>query len=207
MTTPIQRLLALMAVGGAALLAGCGSTSGAGQASTQYDFGPSVAATATAAPAIKAIVVTDATGSPALDNERMFYRLHYADPLQARSYASSRWSSSPLQMVTHRMKSRIAQAGVKVVSVTDASAGIPILRMEIDDFSHNFDSPASSHGQLVLRVSLYQSHVLIDQRSFSRKVAAASADAGGGARALADATDATAGEVIAWLATLKLPKQ
>lgn len=207
MTRSNPRMLAWLALTVAALLAGCGSTKGGGQANTQYDFGPAAVTGAAAAAPLKAIVVTDVTGSPALDNERMFYRLNYADPLQARSYAGSRWSSTPLQMVTQRMKSRISQAGVKVLSVTDAAAGIPILRMEIDDFSQAFDSPAQSHGQLVLRVSLFQSHALVDQRSFSHKVSAASADAGGGARALAEATDAAAAEVMAWLATLKLPKE
>ena len=42
---------------------------------------------------LAAIVVMDATGSPALENERMMYRLNYADPLQARTYANSRWSA------------------------------------------------------------------------------------------------------------------
>jgi cholesterol transport system auxiliary component len=207
MTLSTPRMLAWLAMAAAALLAGCGSTKGSGQGNAQYDFGPAAISAPGPAISMKAIVITDVTGSPALDNERMFYRLNYADPLQARSYANSRWSSTPLQLVTQRMKSRVVQSGVKVLSVTDAAAGIPILRMEIDDFSQNFDSPAQSHGQLVLRVSLFQAHVLVDQRSFNRKVTAASADAGGGARALADATDATATDVIAWLATLKLPKE
>jgi cholesterol transport system auxiliary component len=207
MTTTFKHLLPLLALAFAALLAGCGSTRGSGQASTTYDFGASATgATAPAAP-LAALVVTDVTGSPALDSERMSYRLNYADPLQSRSYANSRWSSTPLQLVTQRMKSRVAQAGVKVVSVTDAAAGIPILRIEIDDFTHSFDSLAQSYGQLILRASVFQGHKLIDQRTFSRKTSAGSADAGGGAHALAASTDAAAAEVIAWLATLKLPKE
>ena len=151
-----------------------------------------------------AVVVTDVTGNAAFDNERMFYRLNYADPLQARSYANSRWSSTPLQMLTQRFKSRVAQAGIKVLSATDASTGVPLLRIDVDDFTHTFDSTTSSYGQLVLRASLFQGHTLVDQRTFSRKVGAASADAAGGARALAQATDAVSADMIGWLATQNL---
>ncbi len=154
-----------------------------------------------------AIVVTDVTGNAAFDNERMFYRLNYADPLQARSYANSRWSATPLQMLTQRFKSRMAQAGVKVLTATDASAGVPLLRIDVDDFTHSFDSASASYGQLVLRASLFQGHTLVDQRTFSRKVAAGSADAGGGARALASATDAVAADMLGWLATQNLRRQ
>ena len=151
-----------------------------------------------------ALVLVDVTGNAALDNERMGYRLNYADPLQAHVYAHSRWSTTPLQLLTQRFKARVAQAGIKVLSATDAAAGVPLLRIELDDFTHGFDSPTSSHAQLVLRASLLNGHRLLDQRTFSRKLGATSADAPGGARALAQATDAIATDMIAWLATQKL---
>ena len=200
---------ALLAAAGAIVLAGC-AAGGKGPASnTLYDFGSSAnpITANSAAQAVPAIVVTDVTGNAAFDNERMFYRLNYADPLQARSYANSRWSATPLQMLTQRFKSRVAQAGVKVLSATDASAGVPLLRIDVDDFTHTFDSTTASYGQLVLRASLFQGHTLVDQRTFSRKVAAGSADAGGGSRALAQATDAVSADMIGWLATQNLRKQ
>jgi len=184
----------------AALLGGCSTTKIPN--STLFDFGPVGAPSAIAAAPLAALVVTDATGSAALDNERMFYRLMYADPMQARMYANSRWSATPLQLITQRLRSRIAQGGVKVVGPTDASNGIPLLRIEVDDFTHNFDSASQSYGQVVLRVSLYQGHTLVDQKTFSRKTDAASADAAGGTRALAASTDAAAADVLAWLAAL-----
>jgi cholesterol transport system auxiliary component len=154
-----------------------------------------------------AIVVTDATGSSALDSERMFYRLSYADPLQARTYANSRWTASPLQMLTQRMKTRIAQSGAKVLSETDASSGVAILRIDVDEFIHNFRGVAQSEGQVALRASVFQGHALVDQRSFARTTAAGSADAAGGARALAASTDAAAADIVAWLGTLNLNRQ
>ena len=197
-------LLAL-AICGTLALAGCASEKPPGN--TSFDFGLASAGAGAATAPLGALVVTDATGSPALDSERMFYRLNYADALQARSYANSRWSATPLQMVSQRLKSRIAQSGAKVLGVTDAASGIPILRLEVDEFTHAFDSLTQSHGQLVLRASLFQGHKLIDQKTFNRKTASASADAAGGAHALAASTDAVAADVIAWLATLPLKKE
>lgn len=205
----LHTILIATALAGAVLLAGCASSKGA-KSNTLFDFGSPVpaGAPAQADPApLAALVVTDATGTPPLDGERMFYRLTYADAMQARSYANSRWSSSPLQMLTQRFKARIAQAGVKVLSVTDAPAGVPILRIDVDDFVHAFDSASHSTGQLVLRASVFQGHTLVDQKTFSRSTPAVTADAAGGARALAASTDAVAADIVAWLATLDLRKR
>ncbi len=175
-------------------------------ASTQTSYPADVKAPAASTP-IAAVVVTDVTGSAAFDNERMHYRLNYADAQQSRAYTGSRWAATPLELITQRLKSRIAQSGATVLTATDASNGVAILRTELDDFSHSFDSVSQSHGLLVLRASLFNQHKLIDQKTFSRKVAATSLDAAGGARALAAATDAVAADINAWLATLPKPKQ
>ncbi len=207
---PLHTILIAATLSCAVLLGGCAGAGKGSAPNTLFDFGSPLAAGAGAhgdpAP-LAALVVTDATGTPPLDGERMFYRLGYADAMQARSYANSRWSSSPLQMVTQRFKARIAQSGVKVLSVTDAAVGVPILRIDVDDFIHAFDSTTQSSGQLVLRASVFQGHTLVDQKSFSRSTPAASADAAGGARALAASTDAVAADILAWLATLDLRKR
>ena len=203
-STALRGLAAVLTIA----LAGCATGSKAPAAAT-YDFGsPARPIVATAAAAsMPALVVTDVTGNAAFDSERMYYRLNYADPLQARPYANSRWSTTPLQLLTQRFKSRVGQAGVKVLSATDASTGVPLLRIDLDDFTHTFDSTSASYGEVVLRASLFDGRVLADQRTFSRKVAAPTADAGGGARALADATDALAADLIAWLGSAQQRKR
>jgi cholesterol transport system auxiliary component len=203
-TPPLALTLTLTLCG--ALLAGCAG-SGSTPKNQMFDFGPAALTAPTAAAPIGAVVVTDVTGSPAFDSERMYYRLNYADALQSRAYTGSRWGATPLQLITQRLKSRIAQTGAKVLTPTDASDGVAILRTEIDDFTHSFDSVSQSYGVLVLRASLFNQHKLIDQKTFTRKIAATSADAAGGARALAGATDAVAADINAWLATLPKPKQ
>lgn len=205
--SPIRSLLALAA--SSLLLAGCASNKT--QETMTYDFGPvaplQATAPASAAANVPALVVMDFTGPSALENERMFYRLVYADALQARTYAHSRWANEPLQMLTQRVKARLAQSGMKVLSATDASTGVPLLRVEVDDFVHAFSGVNQSEGQITLRASLFSDHRLLDQRSFSRTTPAPSADAPGGARALAASTDAIAADILAWLATVDTRKR
>lgn len=191
----------------AAALAGCASNKT--QATTSYDFGPLTAAAGNsaspAAAVFPALVVADVTGPASLDTQRMFYRLMYSDAQQSRPYAFNNWSVTPLQLLSQRMKARLAQAGVKVLNTTDAAGGLPLLRLEADEFSQNFDSATHSSASISLRASVFRHHQLVDQRTFTHTAPAESADAPGGARGLANASDAVAADILAWLATL--PKQ
>ncbi|QBE64052.1 ABC-type transport auxiliary lipoprotein family protein [Pseudoduganella lutea] len=185
-----------------ALLAGCASTKA--PAPTSFDFGP-VAAPVTptpAAAAIPALIVADVNGPATLDTDRMFYRLTYANAQQALPYAYNRWAATPLQLLSQRMKARIAQGGVKVLSTLDATGGVPVLRLEMDEFSQNFASATQSTANISLRASLFRGHQLVDQRTFTRSTEAPSADAAGGASALAATSDAIAADLLTWLATL-----
>ena len=198
----------LFTLAAALLLGGCASR---GPLPTYYDFGPPASpvavATPAAIPALPVLVVADANGPSWLDNQRMYYRLRYADAQQSRPYAYNRWNTPPLQLLSQRLKSRIAQGGVKVLATTDAAAGIPLLRIDVDDFSQNFDTEKQSSGQVTLRASLFRGHQLVDQKTFSRNSRAGSADAQGGAQALAAASDAIAADLLAWLGTLNLQKE
>ena len=199
---PIRSILAAVL---ALTLSACASQTG--QPTTQFDFGPATAAQAQAPGMLGSVVVTDVTGSSALDSERMFYRLSYADPLQARTYANSRWTANPLQLLTQRFKTRLAQSGARVLSETDAATGIPLLRIDVDEFIHDFGGVSQSTGVVAVRASVFQGHTLVDQKSFRQAVAAPSADAAGGARALAASTDAVAADIVAWLGTLNLNRR
>lgn len=198
----------VFALAAALLLGGCASR---GPLPTYYDFGPPASPVAVATPAaipgLPVLVIADANGPSWLDNQRMYYRLLYADAQQSRPYAYNRWNTPPLQLLSQRLKSRIAQGGVKVLATTDAAADIPLLRIDVDDFSQNFDTEKQSSGQVTLRASLFRGHQLVDQKTFSRNSRAGSADAQGGAQALAAASDAIAADLLAWLGTLNLPKE
>jgi cholesterol transport system auxiliary component len=53
-----------------------------------------------------------------------------------------------------------------------------------------------------MRASVFRNHKLVDQRTFNRTARAPSADAAGGASALAESTDGIAADILAWLATM-----
>lgn len=195
----------ILAAALALTLSACASQKG--QPTTQFDFGPATPAAAQTQGMLGAVVVTDATGSSALDNERMFYRLSYADALQARTYANSRWTANPLQLLTQRFKTRLAQSGARVLSETDAASGIPLLRIDVDEFVQDFTGVSQSTGVVAVRASVFQGHTLVDQKSFRQAVAATSADAAGGARALAASTDAVAADIVAWLGALNINRR
>ena len=193
------------ALAAALLLGGCASR---GPLPTFYDFGPPAAPVAqmTSAP-LPVLVIADANGPSWLDSQRMYYWLLYADAQQSRPYAYNRWNTPPLQLLSQRLKTRVAQSGVKVLSTTDAAAGMPLLRIDVDDFSQNFDTQTQSSGHVSLRASLFRGHRLIDQKTFSRSGPAGSADAQGGAQALAAASDAIAADLLTWLGTLNITKE
>ena len=207
MTTTLRNRIMMAAA--ALALGACASK---GQPTVQYDFGPlpvasgasaaAAAAAATSASNIGAIIVADVSGPAALDSERMHYRLLYADARQSRPFAYNQWTVTPLQLLTQRIKTSLSHGGVKVLSTTDAAASATVLRMEVEDFAQNFDTATSSQGVLRLRASVFRNHRLVDQKTFSSSKPAPTADAAGGARALADASDAVAADLLTWLAAL-----
>jgi cholesterol transport system auxiliary component len=193
MTMP-RILSSLVAI---ALVAGCASKI---DAPTQYDLGllPAAAATAMVLPAIS---LADVSSPAWLDNNMMFFRLAYANQLQPRPYASSRWTMPPAQLFQQRLKSRLAQAGGTVLAMSDAALNIPLLRIDVDDFTQTFDTPSHSVATLQVRASLFNGRVLLAQKNFSRQTTAPSADAAGAASAFVAANDGVIDDLMSWLAT------
>ncbi len=201
MNRHLSALLAAILLLGAS---GCATRSGA---PLQYDFGPVyLEAARPTTPRLPALNVAEVQAAPWLDGPLMFYRLGYANIQQAAPYAGSRWSMTPAQLLGQRLKTRIAQEGGIVLSQTGGASQLPLLRVELDDFIQIFSTPAQSTGQLSLRASLFHGTQLVAQRQFSRQVNAPTADAAGGARALATASDGTITDMLDWLASLPLRK-
>ncbi|GIZ50742.1 lipoprotein [Noviherbaspirillum aridicola] len=192
---------ALLLAACCALLSAC---AGAPQRPTLYDLGPLPAHARQALPALPPVAVAAVAAPPWLDSNRMFYRLNYDQPQQPLPYANARWTMSPAQLLLQRIKARIADAGGAPLAAAEGALNVPVLRLETDDFSQVFDSREASRGQVSLRASVYRGRTLLAHKSFARQVPAPSADAGGGAAALAAATDAVTGDLIAWLGTLPL---
>jgi cholesterol transport system auxiliary component len=124
----------------------------------------------------------------------MLYRLAYADGTRLASYRDSRWAAPPAALLHERLRQRLAR--------TPGAAGAVTLRIELEEFSQIFDSPASSRAVVRLRAELVEggSGRVLRQQTFAEEVPAASADAPGGARALTQATDAVLARLIHWTA-------
>lgn len=204
--SPSSVLSRVNALGSGLMLAACASQA---PAPMLYDFGllsampnrgQEVAEIAAPTPtSTPALAMFDPTGPAWLDSPKMAYRLSYAEPQQSRFYAFSQWNATPLQLLGARLKSRIAQAGVTVLPGLEMAASANLLRLEVDDFSQQFDTPKHASGHIALRASLFRQHRLIGQKSFESTNNASSADAIGGAKALAVAADTIAAELITWI--------
>jgi len=181
---------------------------------TVYDFGPGAVVTAPAnrmAP-LPPVALAEVESSAALDSTALLYRLAYADAQALRPYAQARWSMAPAQLVRQRLRERLGQRRAVLNagdgSVIDGSKTSPwLLRTELEEFSHLFESPTTSTGLLRLRATVVQAspqgEKLVGQRSFIVQRPAPSADAAGGVRALTAATDAAVDEVDLWLQQLR----
>lgn len=177
-----------------------------------YDFGPAAtpaarAARADATPPASAIALPPITAPAALDTQAVLYRLAYAGHAQQlRPYAQARWSMTPADLFSQRLHAALA-ATRPVVPTGEGLAPVE-LRVHLDEFSQVFDAPGQSHARLRLRATAIAPQAaqrLLGQRSFSVQRPAATADAPGGARALAEASDAAIAELTGWLAQLQLP--
>lgn len=193
----ITRLLLL----GCALAAGCATRS---EPLALYDFGPLRADYANGGNpgGLPPLTIAEINTPTWLDSQLMYFRLSYANEQQTRPYAHSRWSMPPAQLFGQRLKARIAQAGGVVLSATDGAAGLPVLRLDADEMIQNFDAASHSTAQLSLRASVFNGRSLLAQKTFSRQAIAPSADAAGGAAALAAASDALIDDMLRWLAAL-----
>lgn len=197
-----------------AVIAGCGALPEKPARSTLYDFGPGlVAPAAAAAPsaanALPILALAEVESSARLEGTQVLYRLGYADANELRPYGQARWSVAPAQLVQQRL--RAALSASRTVLGTEESATLAraqgnrpnTLRISLDEFTHYFASPASSTGLVRLRATLVQGTAggdrVIAQRSFTAQRPAPSADAAGGVKALAAASDAAIAEIVAWV--------
>lgn len=193
----------------AAALSGCKALPQRPARQVLYDFGPAAPEQAAGAPARAALVLPEVEASGILETPALLYRLGYEDPNQLRPYAFARWSAPPGQLLRQRLRDVLGRER----AVLDASAAAaltrrggsppPVLRVELEEFSQVFASPSDSQGVLRLRCTLLDNtsggERLVAQRSFSVQRPAPTADAPGGVRALAQATDAAAQDIAAWL--------
>jgi cholesterol transport system auxiliary component len=172
-----------------------------------YDFGPGAIAGLASnrmAP-LPTLVLADVESTAALDSTAVMYRLDYSDAQQLRPYAQARWSMAPAQLVRQRLREHLGQRRAVLQAAQGLVAVKPTmtLLLELDEFSHWFETPERSSGLVRMRATIAQPEAgverLVAQRSFVVQRPASTADAAGGVRALTVATDALILEMEQWL--------
>lgn len=192
-------------------LAGCSALPSPPARFTRYDLGlVEVAPVTQAAVQLPPLVLADVQ-SPGLPEglSSMYYRLAYANGQELRPYQNARWSQPPAQLVQQRLRVRLGSQRALLgsqdsVSLPSQNLPVATLRVDVEEFSQVFDSATSSKGVVQLRASLIGTqtrvgNILLGQQIFTAQVPAATADAAGGAKALAAATDQALDQMNRWL--------
>ncbi|MFM0154773.1 ABC-type transport auxiliary lipoprotein family protein [Paraburkholderia sediminicola] len=176
------------------LAAGCAGNPAA-ISDIRYDLGPpNPAASAGTLPAVK---VLDVSAPDTLESDKLIYRLSYADAQQTASYANSHWTMAPSQLLTQRLRSALSSRGTVLTGADGVRA--PVLKVDLSEFEQVFDSQSESHAAVTARATLTQNGKVIGQRTFIARAPSSSADAAGGAQALAAASDDLVSQISAWL--------
>lgn len=195
----------------AGLLAACAGLVDKPVSRMLYDFGPltPAAGAATRSGNLPPVVLADIDAGGTLDGAAVLYRLGYADAYQLRPYAHARWGAPPPQLVRQRLREQLGRdrvvlnPGESAALAREGSVLPRVLRIELEEFSQYFESPAQSVGMVRLRATLLEStsagERLLAQRSVAVQRPAPTPDAPGGVRALTAATDAAAEEIGQWL--------
>jgi len=185
------------------LAAGCISVTS--EPDSPYDLGPLPATDLTLPRPLPALSMAEPRAMAWTEARSMTYRLAYINEQQMHRYANSRWTMPPVLLLSPRLKSRLAQSGAMVLSAADSAVDMPVLQIDVDDFTQVFSSTTQSEGRIVVRASLFKGRALIAQKTFSQQKTASSSNAAGGAQALAMASDALVADMMAWLA-LSVPR-
>ncbi len=178
----------LLASAALASLVGCATPDKPVRA-TLYDFGPGLTLPPVSAQTLPPLVLADIEASGALDGSSVLYRLGYADANQLRPYAHARWSAPPPRLVRQRLREQLSRERPVLdlgegAALARGSGAMPrVLRIELEEFSHFFESQTQSWGLLRLRATLMEStpagEKLLAQRSLVVRQPAPSADATG----------------------------
>lgn len=164
-------------------------------AKTVYDLGPAPAAPAGAG-GPQAWRIADVTAPPWLGSDGIAYRLAYEQALRQQHYRDSVWAAPPAALLTQRLRERL-----------DTPAGCTarpaaLLAVSLDEFEQVFASPSSSQVVLRLHATLWPASATGPtlQQHWRLERPAATPDAAGAVRGLAQAVDELLPQLADWLA-------
>lgn len=180
-------------------LAGCALGPEKRDAPAVFDLAPQRTQPTAKATINATLQIPPVAASPWLDSTNIPYRLMYQSAGRPDAYAQNRWAMSPALMLTERVRARFAHASRGVLTAQDGARADYTLRIDLEDFSQQFDAAQSSKVTARLRASLIDqnSRALLAQRTFSAERAAAP-NAPGAAQSLAETSESLIDELVAW---------
>jgi cholesterol transport system auxiliary component len=146
----------------------------------------------------KLIALPDVAAPIWMDSPAVVFRLAHKSG-RPESYAYSRWVMPPAQLITERLKSRASALGV-TTQIPEHALRAPQLRIEIEEFSHQFTADTQSQALLIARVTVTENGALTRASPYRITRAAATPDAPGGAKAMAEAADELVEQALTFLA-------
>jgi len=206
-----RRAARALCLAAAALAAACSSLPAPPPPVAVYDFGPGTgAAPQDAGAALPPIALADVdVADPGTGGAALHYRLAYANAQQLRPYTRARWSQPPAALLQQALAERLGRRravlwGEDGLATQLAPGRMPaVLRVQLQEFSQVFDTEQASAAVLRVRAQLSDAdslgETLVAQQQFTVRRPAATPDAAGGARALAEASAQLADELAAWL--------
>ncbi|WP_228529828.1 ABC-type transport auxiliary lipoprotein family protein [Diaphorobacter caeni] len=200
---------------GVLAVTGCGSILPTPpQRADVYDFGPGLqqlpSDQAVQKLTLPPIALSDfnSTGLPD-GRTAVFYRLAYSNGQLLHPYTLARWSQTPATLMQQAVRDRLSPQRAVIYGDTNIDQQVKggksptVLRAEVEEFSQVFSSERESVGLVRVRASLVDSlkagDELVAQRLFVAQRPAASPNAAGGAKALADAAAQVAEDIAKWV--------
>jgi cholesterol transport system auxiliary component len=166
-----------------------------------YDFGPEREKRA-GRELIQGVLLIPSVNAPTwLEGTGIVYRLLYEDGARPRVYSLSRWVAPPADMLTDRVRDRFADVARAVVTSGYGAREDYVLRVELDNFSQQFEAPDRSKVMLRARATLVSGSQrdLLDQREFNIE-RPAEPNAAGAVQALGEGANAFIEELVNWVA-------
>jgi len=153
-----------------------------------YDFGLPAE---TGQSLVAKVAVDEVTAADAINHQQIRYRLNYDNPSRVYSYTESRWAATPAELLTGRLASLIQQ---------DTKLPACALKLKVEVFDHVFSSPTASAGVVQLSALLWdkKSRKVVATQAIAASEVALTANAQGGTKALALASENAMLKAVAW---------
>lgn len=191
---------------GLLLLGGCMNTGKANYV-RHYTLGNAAPAATTgqhAASGKKILAITQIVVPSWLTGTAMYYRLDYRNNHQVAAYAHSDWIAPPATLLESIIQNTLATSGNwrAVLGPGNPASADASLHVALDDFSQAFSQPHASSAVIDATATLVDNHgdSVIGQHHWHVEVAAPTANAQGGAKALGEASRKLAADLQGWLA-------